>query len=201
MAFFDKKTPFEKMLDIYAGLSGEEKEKFKAQIQDVEKAEDEREIDKIEEDKADTTAEADTKAEEVKEETAEVGKDIDEAEQLESADTENSDEIATADTDTSFDEQVSAESTTQPIETENTEELQSAPAVDYEAMQKTLDGLNAKYTALEEKFAQLLSEYADNGAGKDEADVGISGFGKSSMQKTETDNRVGDLIKKMGGYA
>ena len=201
MAFFDKKTPFEKMLDIYAGLSGEEKEKFKAQIQDVEKAEDEREIDKIEEDKADTTAEADTKAEEVKEETAEVGKDIDEAEQLESADTENSDEIATADTDTSFDEQVSAESTTQPIETENTEELQSAPAVDYEAMQKTLDGLNAKYTALEEKFTQLLSEYADKGAGKDEADVGISGFGKSSMQKTETDSRVGDLIKKMGGYA
>lgn len=53
-------------------------EEIKDKEEDIDKAEDEREIDKIEEDKADTTEKADEKAEEVKEESEEIGKDVDE---------------------------------------------------------------------------------------------------------------------------
>ena len=58
-------------------LPDEEKEKVKAKIQDLNKAEDEREIDKIEEEKADDAEDASEKSEEVKEEGKEIAKDID----------------------------------------------------------------------------------------------------------------------------
>lgn len=58
-------------------LPDDEKEKVKAKIQDLNKAEDEREIDKIEEEKADNAEDASEKAEEVKDESKEIGKDID----------------------------------------------------------------------------------------------------------------------------
>ena len=47
-------------------------------LEDIDKAEDEREIDKIEEDKADDVEKSDEKAEEVDEESEEIGKDVDE---------------------------------------------------------------------------------------------------------------------------
>ena len=47
--------------------------------EDIEKAEDEREVDKIEEDKAETEEVKKDKAEDVKEESEEIGKDVDEA--------------------------------------------------------------------------------------------------------------------------
>ncbi len=47
-------------------------------VEDINKAEDEREIDKIEENKADSTEKADEKAEDVNEESKEIGKDVDE---------------------------------------------------------------------------------------------------------------------------
>ena len=46
-------------------------------VEDIDKAEDEREIDKIEEDKAEDNDKADEKAEEVNEESHEIGKDVD----------------------------------------------------------------------------------------------------------------------------
>lgn len=67
----------DKMLE---SLSDEEKKELKAKLQDLYKAEDEREIDKVEEEKADDTDVAEEKREEVKEESEEIGKDVDELE-------------------------------------------------------------------------------------------------------------------------
>lgn len=53
-------------------------EQVQDKVEDIEKAEDEREIDKIEEEKADTTEKADEKAEEKNEESEEIGKEVDE---------------------------------------------------------------------------------------------------------------------------
>ena len=58
------------------GMIGDEK--IKDKTEDIDKAEDEREIDKIERDKAETPEKRDEKAEEVREETHEIGKEVDE---------------------------------------------------------------------------------------------------------------------------
>ena len=58
-----------------------EVKKVEDKVEDIDKAEDEREIDKIEEGKADDDEKADEKAEEVKEESEEIGKDVDEVEE------------------------------------------------------------------------------------------------------------------------
>lgn len=58
------------------GMIGEEK--IKDKTEDIDKAEDEREIDKIERDKAENPEKRDEKAEEVREETQEIGKEVDE---------------------------------------------------------------------------------------------------------------------------
>lgn len=92
MALFDKRTPAEKLLDAYNKLSEEDKKEFhshlKEKVEDVEKAEDEREIDKVEEEKADTKEVKDEKAEEVAEESEEIGKDVKEGETEETAEEE-----------------------------------------------------------------------------------------------------------------
>ena len=83
MALFDKKSSAEKVIELFDKLSEEDKEKVKShfgeKVEDLEKAEDEREIDKIEEEKADTEEVKEDKAEDVKEESEEIGKDVDEA--------------------------------------------------------------------------------------------------------------------------
>lgn len=82
----------EELLDETKGIEPEEKvdevaevkdeaekdDKAEAVEQDIEKAEDEREIDKIEEEKADSDEKKDEKAEEVNEESEEIGKKVDE---------------------------------------------------------------------------------------------------------------------------
>ena len=92
MALFDKRSPAEKLLDAYNKLSEEDKKEFNSHLQekveDVEKAEDEREIDKVEEEKADTKEVKDEKAEEVAEESEEIGKDVKEGETEETAEEE-----------------------------------------------------------------------------------------------------------------
>lgn len=84
MALFEKKSSAEKIISMFNSLTDEDKEKvknhFMEKAEDIEKAEDEREIDKIEEDKAETETEHDEKKEEVEEETEEIGKDVEEAE-------------------------------------------------------------------------------------------------------------------------
>ena len=81
MALF--KSPFDRVMEMYNKLSDEEKGKVREGIMDVEKAEDEREIDKIEETKADNAEEREEKAEEVKEESEEIGEKVDEVEKEE----------------------------------------------------------------------------------------------------------------------
>ena len=84
MALFEKKSSAEKIIDMFNSLSDEDKEKvknhFMEKVEDLEKAEDEREIDKIEEDKAETETDKEEDKEEVKEESEEIGKDVEEAE-------------------------------------------------------------------------------------------------------------------------
>lgn len=84
MALFDKKTKkltLDEILKGIDGLTAEEQEQVREKMQDVYKAEDEREIDKIEEDKAETKTKADEKGEEVNEESEEIGKDVDDVEE------------------------------------------------------------------------------------------------------------------------
>ena len=85
MALFDKKSSAEKIIAMFNSLSDEDKEvvknHFMEKAEDLEKAEDEREIDKIEEEKAETETEHEDKKEEVEEETEEIGKDVDETEE------------------------------------------------------------------------------------------------------------------------
>lgn len=56
----------------------EVKEPVEEKVEDIEKAEDEREIDKIEEEKAEEPEKEEEKKEEVKEESEEIGKEVDE---------------------------------------------------------------------------------------------------------------------------
>lgn len=83
MALFDKKSSAEKVIELFDKLSDEDKEVVKSHFgekaTDLEKAEDEREVDKIEEEKAENPEIKDDKAEDVKEESEEIGKDVDEA--------------------------------------------------------------------------------------------------------------------------
>lgn len=220
MAFGFMKSPYEKLRDAYFSLSEEDRAKFKSELMDIDKAEDEREIDEIEKGKADNSEVTETKAEEVIDESEEIAKDIDKAEDIvnddantsESGEVENtakavSDEPAELvsvpeNADSNFNEQLSGESTTVPLEnTQQTpEQLNEAPSVDYKAMQDTLDGLNAKYEALESKFAELLERYGNNDVSIEEsADVGVSGYGKNGVNVPEVDDRL-ERVKKALGY-
>lgn len=78
MALFKKKRTLDEILEDVKNLSPEEAKELHAKMQDLYKAEDEREIDKIEEEKADTDEVKDEKADEVNEESEEIGKDVDE---------------------------------------------------------------------------------------------------------------------------
>lgn len=77
MSIFNKKRTLDEILKDIDALSPEDKEKVHAKMQDLYKAEDEREIDKIEEDKTDSPEVADEKGEEVKDESEVIGKDVD----------------------------------------------------------------------------------------------------------------------------
>lgn len=85
---FGKKVTLDDILKGIDNLSDEDKEKVRAKVADLDKAEDEREIDKIEEDKAGTDEKAAEKAAEVDEESEEIGKDVDEIEEEEELDEE-----------------------------------------------------------------------------------------------------------------
>ena len=78
MALFKKKRTLDEILDDIKNLSPDEAKELHNKMGDLYKAEDEREIDKIEADKADTPEVADEKKDEVNEESEEIGKDVDE---------------------------------------------------------------------------------------------------------------------------
>lgn len=77
----DKPVTLDEILKGIDELSDEEKAKVKSKMDDLYKAEDEREIDKIEEEKAEDSETKDEKAEEKDEESEEIAKDVDEVEE------------------------------------------------------------------------------------------------------------------------
>lgn len=77
MSLFKKKPTLDEILKGIDELSDAEKEKVHAKMQDLYKAEDEREVDKIEEDKASDDETKDEKSKEVAEESKEIGEDVD----------------------------------------------------------------------------------------------------------------------------
>ena len=82
MALFGKKKlSLDEVLELVNTLTPEEKAQVKAKMEDLDKAEDEREIDKIEEKKSNDNEIKDEKGEEVNEESEEIGKDVDEVEE------------------------------------------------------------------------------------------------------------------------
>ena len=174
MALFGKSTA-EDIIKLYDKLSDEEKEKVKShfgeKVEDIEKAEDEREVDKIEEDKAETEEDKEDKAEDVKEESEEIGKDVDEAKAE-----EPSEEVES------------------PVETETESEVEEVE----ERHEDLFNGLDARLKALEDKFNKLLSEEMKEPQHKE---IGISGYGSSEVDNNDVDTRKEDMIKKLGGYA
>lgn len=84
MAIFGKegkKLSLDEILKGIDNLPEEDKMKVHEKMKDLYKAEDEREIDKIEREKADDNDKADEKFEDEKEESEEIGKDVDEVEE------------------------------------------------------------------------------------------------------------------------
>ena len=96
MALFNGKSSAEKVIEMFDKLSDEDKEVVKShfgeKVEDLEKAEDEREVDKIEEEKADTEEVKEDKAEDVAEESEQIGEDVNEAEAEEPAEEQGADE-------------------------------------------------------------------------------------------------------------
>lgn len=122
---FGKKRTLDEILKDIANLSDEDKAKIKDKMDDLYKAEDEREVDKIEEDKAENPETKSEKKEEVEEESEEIGKDVDETE----------DEVEE-------DEEEESEPTEEPDEEEDTEETDEENSeVDEEPQEDNTDKL------------------------------------------------------------
>ena len=173
MAIFEKKSPAEKIIELFNKLSDEDKEVVKSHFgektTDLEKAEDEREVDEIEEKKSDSNEAKEEKAEEVKEESKEIEKDVNEA------------------------------ITDESEENKEVEEEQPTPEeqeVVEERHEDIFDGLNARLKALEDKFSKMLDSKEP-----ESKERGISGYGSSEVNNMDVDRRKEDMIKKLGGYA
>lgn len=129
MALFDKKPKKLSLDEILKGidsLSAEEQEQVHAKMQDLYKAEDEREIDKVEEDKANDSETKNEKAEEVLEESEEIGKDVDELENEVTEDEQTKgdpvEEVETEETTEEPTEETETEEVVEETPTEETEE-------------------------------------------------------------------------------
>lgn len=177
-----KKLSLDEILTAIDNLSEDEKAEVKAKVEDLYKAEDEREIDKIEEDKADDTEVKDEKSDEVAEESEEIAKDVDTVEEEVETDEEPKTAEETTDEPTEETEEAIEEPTEEPIE-EEVEEFTEEPEFEEptaeedfpeeepveeetpvdepsEALKGELyDSLMARFTALEEAHAQLSQKY------------------------------------------
>ena len=124
MALFGKKSlTLDEILKGIDGLSDADKEKVYAKMQDLYKAEDEREIDKIKEEKADTEEKADEKGEEVKEESEEIGKDVDEVEEEVKTDEETETTEEGEEEQSTEEEVTEGETSTEKLADENAGEI------------------------------------------------------------------------------
>lgn len=155
--FGKKKLSLDEILKGIEELSPEEKEKVKDKMQDLYKAEDEREIDKIEGEKTDDPEVKEEKAEEVTEESEEIGKNVDEVKS----------EVEGAETTAQPEEQAEETATTEEVETVPTDTppdtTQDKKAE--ENAEVSLSGLMERITGIEEKLAefgelkQLMEEF------------------------------------------
>ena len=160
----------EEILKAIDTLPEEDKAKVKAKVQDLDKAEDEREIDKIEEDKAETPEVADEKKEEVKEESDEIGKTVDELKEEVTVDTDKEEEeegeetAPTEETETSEElAPETAELNEEPMTEENAEEVveeEGEKTVTDEATKENLaemvHGLTDRLAQIEEQLNGML---------------------------------------------
>lgn len=162
--FGKKKLSLDEILNGLDDLTPEEKDKVKAKMDDLYKAEDEREIDKIEEKKADDTEVKDEKSEEKQEETEEIGKDVDEVE------SEVTDGETAAETEEKADEtenEEKPEETEEPAPAEEPAEKSvekpepEESAEEKEAKKELDDAQSARISAIEENQAKMM-ELLDN---------------------------------------
>lgn len=139
MALFGrKKLTLDEILQGISELSDEDKAKVKDKMEDLYKAEDEREIDKIEEEKADDKEDKDEKAEEKQEESEEVGKDVDEVEN------EVKDDEAALPTEQA------KETTPKDVPADTMQDKKAE-----ENAETSLSALMERITSLEEKFSEF----------------------------------------------
>jgi len=169
MALFDKRSPAEKLLDAYNKLSEEDKKEFHShleeKVEDVEKAEDEREIDKVEEEKADNEEVKEEKAEEVAEESEEVGKDVEEAESEEKTEEEDK-----------------PEEDTEKVEEEKGE-VEKAEEDVAEAEGNRLEALLGEFNIYKEKVDKLFAKLEE--IEEPEKEVGLGK--QKSVEEAESD--------------
>ena len=189
MALFGtKKSPVEKLWEDFGKLSEEDKAGFRAKLEDIDKAEDEREVDKIEEDKSESPEVEDEKKEEVGEESEEIGKDVNEAEDEAKVDVE---EEPAEEPKEEVEEPIGEEPVEEPAEP--MEEMAQEVA-EKEQGHDLLAGLEARLKALEDKFMSLSEK-------EEPKDIGVSGFGKATKEDIYEDNRAEDIVKRLGGRA
>ena len=152
---FGKKRTLDEILKDIANLSDEDKAKIKDKMDDLYKAEDEREVDKIEEDKAENPETKSEKKEEVEEESEEIGKDVDETEDEAEEDEEEESEPT--------DEPDEEEATEEPDE-ENSEDEEEPQEDNTDKLGEILDRLSKIEAAIEgfnRKPKEADSETAD----------------------------------------
>ena len=155
---FGKKRTLDEILKDIANLSDEDKAKIKDKMDDLYKAEDEREVDKIEEDKAENPETKSEKKEEVEEESEEIGKDVDETEdeveedeEEESEPTEETDE----EEDTDEPDEENSEADEKPQE-DNTDKL--GEILDrLSKIEAAIEGFNRKPKEADSETADKLS--------------------------------------------
>lgn len=154
---FGKKRTLDEILKDIANLSDEDKAKIKDKMDDLYKAEDEREVDKIEEDKAENPETKSEKKEEVEEESEEIGKDVDETEDEVKEDEEGEKEPEATD------EADEEEDTDEPNE-ENSEVEEEPQEDNTDKLGEILDRLSKIESAIEgfnRKPKEANSEIAD----------------------------------------
>lgn len=162
MALFGKKTwSLDEVLKAIDTLSPEDKEKVKAKMEDLYKAEDEREVDKIEEEKTDSAEVKDEKGEEVDEESEEIGKDVDEVESEvqdnKAADTEEkSDELSPAD--------VPADTQQDKLANDNSAKVIEALTERVSSLEEELKELSELKELMQEFTSKQAKQYGYQGA-------------------------------------
>ena len=142
---FGKKLSLDDILKAIDNLPDEDKDKVKAKMDDLYKAEDEREIDKIEEEKE--PEDKDEKTDEVEEESEEIGKDVDDLEEEASKEEEQEES-----SDDETDEKVPEEE--QPATDKKYDEL----AARIEKLEAAFKGFDRQPKKADDKIADKLSE-------------------------------------------